>query len=79
MSKFVFCLSRFSYTDYKKIQYWVIRKNEDKFLIDEKRRFCFVADGLERAAAGELASRIFQDLSSAIWETVAHIASDEVG
>jgi protein phosphatase len=38
------------------LSYW---ENKDIFLIDEKRRFCVVADGLGGATAGELASRIF--------------------
>jgi len=34
-------------------------ENADTFLIDEKQRFCMVADGLGGVATGELASRIF--------------------
>lgn len=35
-------------------------KNEDIFYVDSQKGFCFVADGMGGAAAGELASLIFE-------------------
>ncbi|MFO7883617.1 MAG: Stp1/IreP family PP2C-type Ser/Thr phosphatase [Desulfobacteraceae bacterium] len=39
----------------------VREKNEDIFLIDEKIKFCLVADGIGGSRAGEIASRMFAD------------------
>ena len=47
------------------LSYW---ENKDIFLIDEKRRFCIVADGLGGATAGELASRIFSKTAVQVFQ-----------
>jgi len=51
----------------------VREKNEDIFLIDEKKKFCLVADGIGGSRAGEIASRMFADTVSDCFKDMENI------
>ncbi|MCP4670824.1 MAG: Stp1/IreP family PP2C-type Ser/Thr phosphatase [Desulfobacula sp.] len=48
----------------------VRKKNEDIFLINEKKHFCLVADGIGGSKAGGIASKIFAQTVSDYFETI---------
>jgi PPM family protein phosphatase len=52
--------------------------NEDTFLIDDNCAYCLVADGMGGAAAGETASRLFEQSAREVFSDYAKAADQQV-